>query len=212
MSNRAIERRKFIGFVSAIIASSTLPLQELSAQTNLAPNGNSVQVSDIIDTWMQDWMEEKSSGEPLKIQRFLDRMYFLLSPIQWRPDDSSSKFKEVVVPTGFVTDFASIPAIFWPVLPPDDEYAYAAVVHDYLYWEQSLSRADSDEIFRLAMYDLDVSKKKSNVIMAAVRTFGKSAWDKNASLKLNGERRILRRFPTSADTRWSDWKKEADVF
>ncbi|HEX9173692.1 MAG TPA: DUF1353 domain-containing protein [Telluria sp.] len=161
---------------------------------------------------MQDWMIKKGTGDPLKVQRFLDRVYFLISPIQWKPEESSSKFKEVVVPAGFVTDFASIPAVFWSILPPDGEYAYAAVVHDYLYWDQSISRADSDEILRLAMYDLDVSSTKSKAIIAAVRMFGKSAWDKNASLKSSGEQRILRRYPTSAKTRWEDFKKEPDVF
>ena len=49
------------------------------------------------------------------------------------------------MPTGFVTDFASIPPIFYSVLRPDGEYAYAAVIHDYLYWTQTRPREDADE-------------------------------------------------------------------
>ncbi len=39
----------------------------------------------------------------------------------------------LTVPVGFVTDLASTPILVWPILPPWDEYARAAVVHDYLF-------------------------------------------------------------------------------
>lgn len=39
----------------------------------------------------------------------------------------------LTVPAGFVTDLASTPILVWPILPPWDEYARAAVVHDYLF-------------------------------------------------------------------------------
>lgn len=39
----------------------------------------------------------------------------------------------VHVPVGFVTDFASIPRLFWNILPPTGWYGAAAVVHDYCY-------------------------------------------------------------------------------
>jgi len=40
---------------------------------------------------------------------------------------------EITVPAGFDTDYASIPRIFWPIYPPDGEYAPAAILHDFLY-------------------------------------------------------------------------------
>ena len=61
-------------------------------------------------------------------------IWYLKKPISWRPGDGQSRYPPVVVPTGFVTDLASIPRVFWSVLRPDGEYAYAAVIHDYLYW------------------------------------------------------------------------------
>lgn len=39
----------------------------------------------------------------------------------------------VHIPAGFVTDFASIPKVFWNILPPTGWYGKAAVVHDFLY-------------------------------------------------------------------------------
>jgi hypothetical protein len=46
----------------------------------------------------------------------------------------------IKVPVGFVTDFASIPRAFWSILPPIDNYAKAAVIHDWLYWEGIYTR------------------------------------------------------------------------
>ena len=49
--------------------------------------------------------------------------------------------ERIVVPKGFVTDFASILQAFWALgLSPHGQYSRAAVVHDYLYWSQSCSR------------------------------------------------------------------------
>lgn len=38
----------------------------------------------------------------------------------------------VRVPEGFVTDGASVPNVFWSLLPPWGEYGQASVLHDYL--------------------------------------------------------------------------------
>ena len=51
----------------------------------------------------------------------------------------------VEVPQGFTTDFASIPPIFFGLLRPDGLYAVAAVVHDYLYWDQRVDRLTCDQ-------------------------------------------------------------------
>src|SRR5262245_61834039 len=48
----------------------------------------------------------------------------------------------IVVPKGFVTDFASIPQALWSLgLSPHGQYSRAAVIHDFLYWTQGCSRA-----------------------------------------------------------------------
>ncbi len=91
---------------------------------------------------MSEWMKiSKASDSPLYMGRFKDPVYFLLHPITWKPNpDQADQYKAVEVPKGFVTDLASIPQVFWNVLRPDDKYAYAAIVHDYLYWTQSITR------------------------------------------------------------------------
>ncbi len=52
----------------------------------------------------------------------------------------------VDVPIGFHTDFASVPRPLWAFLPRWGKYGNAAVIHDYLYWEQSRPRKESDSI------------------------------------------------------------------
>jgi hypothetical protein len=118
------------------------------------------------------------------------------------------------VPPGFVTDFASIPRAFWSFLPPDGEYAYAAILHDYLYWIQSRSREESDEILKFAMEDLKVGSITIGAIHSAVRIGGGGAWDSNKQAKTKGEKRLLKidKFPNDPTTRWEDFKKRQDVF
>jgi len=51
------------------------------------------------------------------------------------------------VPAGFVTDFASTPRALWSVIPPTGRYQLAAVVHDFLYWDQGCTREQADTVF-----------------------------------------------------------------
>ncbi len=166
------------------------------------------------DEWMAQWMGNfREPGGTLHLSRFRDPMYFLTQPITWSPNtDQVGKFPPVKVPTGFVTDFASIPQIFWSILRPDGDYTYPAILHDYLYWRQNLSRDDADEIFKFAMEDFDIDKSKIILIYEAVRKFGQSAWDSNARAKAHGEKRVLIKYPTDPRVRWIDWKSKPGVF
>jgi hypothetical protein len=152
------------------------------------------------------------STSRLLLGRFRDPWYYLIEPISWIPNPGQVNFEKVRVPRGFVTDLASIPPIFYPWLRPDGEYAYAAIVHDYLYWTQTRTRLMSDEILKSSMEDYRVDKRKIRAIYNAVRAFGESAWNENARLKADGERRILQRFPRTSLINWTDWKQRSDVF
>lgn len=87
---------------------------------------------------------------------------------------------QIDVPQGFVTDFASVPQIFWNVLPPWGAYGKAAVLHDWLYHEQTYTRAKTDKIFLEAMTVLGVSALRKYVIYAGVRLGGWKAWNEHA--------------------------------
>jgi len=84
----------------------------------------------------------------------------------------------VFVPTGFKTDFASVPRLFWIIFPPDGRYSQSAVLHDFLYSKKIRSRKESDMIFLESMEVLGVPKWKRRVMYRAVRLFGFIPWGK----------------------------------
>lgn len=93
--------------------------------------------------------------------------------------------KNVAVPVGFETDFASVP---WPAvmfIPKSGRYNSAAIVHDYLYSKQGkledgrvFTRAQVDKVFLEAMTDLGVNWFKRNIMYRAVRFGGGIPWKK----------------------------------
>jgi Protein of unknown function (DUF1353) len=97
----------------------------------------------------------------------------------------------VVVPAGFVTDFASTPRAIWAVLPPVGPYQLAAVVHDFLYWDQGCTRQQADDLLRVAMSESKVKPLERDLIWQAVRKFGETAWAGNAAAKAAGKPRII---------------------
>lgn len=117
--------------------------------------------------------------------------------------------QRIVVPRGFVTDFASVPRIFWTFFPKHGEYTRAAIVHDYLYWQQQCTRSQADELFDIVMEDSDVDTTSRFTIYAAVRVWGDDAWDGNQQAKKEGYIRIIPEqyinFPIK--TRWADYRE-----
>lgn len=90
--------------------------------------------------------------------------------------------KYVVIPKAYLTDGASIPRIFWSILPPWGVYGQAAIVHDYLCDNQKLTMngdvlrptltlKEIDEIFYDAMKIAGTPVWKRAIIFAAVRLY-----------------------------------------
>ena len=91
----------------------------------------------------------------------------------------------IEIPAGLITDFASVPRIFWSVFPPYDPYYGApAVLHDFGYSTQGtfelpgfkLPRSEVDQLFLEAMTLQDTERWRRNLMYAAVRLFGASTW------------------------------------
>jgi hypothetical protein len=97
----------------------------------------------------------------------------------------------ITVPAGFVTDFASTPRAIWAIIPPTGRYQLAAVVHDFLYWDQGCTRQQADDLLRAAMAESQVKPFERDIIYRAVQKFGASAWNGNASAKTAGKPRII---------------------
>lgn len=83
------------------------------------------------------------------------------------------------VPAGFVTDGASVPRIFWNIFPPVGKYGKAAVLHDFLYWEQAYTRLEADNLLLEAMDALGVDWLTQLLIFRGVRLGGWVAWNQH---------------------------------
>jgi hypothetical protein len=116
----------------------------------------------------------------------------------------------IVVPAGFVTDFASTPWFLWTGLPPRGQYSKAAIVHDYLYWTQDCSPAQADNIFSIAMQESNVDGAERFVIFQGVRMFGEKAWEENRKLRAAGFIKVVpqayREFPDQIT--WTKYQHE----
>ena len=98
----------------------------------------------------------------------------------------TKKKGKIVVPSGFITDKASIPKIFWSVVGnPSGKYAPAAVIHDWCYFKKLYSRKRCDQIFEEAMKESKVNWLKRKLMYWAVRLFAWAGW--NAHRKRNND-------------------------
>jgi hypothetical protein len=70
---------------------------------------------------------------------------FTTSPISWAPG-TGQNYARVDVPVGFVTDLASIPQIFFSVLPRDRNYSFAAIIQAH---SQGVSDGPSYDVGRV---------------------------------------------------------------
>lgn len=86
----------------------------------------------------------------------------------------------IYVPRGYLTDGASVPRIFWGLIPPWGSYGQAAIVHDYLTEFLSITvegkpvaitRKRADEIFLEAMTVLGVPAYLRYPMFYAVSAF-----------------------------------------
>ena len=116
----------------------------------------------------------------------------------------------VTVPVGFVTDMASIPPALQSFIQQNGPYLLPAVVHDYLYWKQTCTRDQSDQILLLAMIEHDVPETQRFAIYQAVHFAGSFAWDDNARSRKAGLVRILPadRQKINANTLWPSYQQE----
>ncbi len=113
-------------------------------------------------------------AKPLVVTPVTGQAWKLVEPFEYW----ISRNEVVEVPAGAMTDFASIPRIFWAFLPPYWTYGRAAVIHDYLYMQDDhiYSRKEVDGIFLQGMLDLGVNKWKRTLMYGCVRVFGAIHW------------------------------------
>jgi hypothetical protein len=114
--------------------------------------------------------------------------WIVTEPISYRVGKTNY---EVIVPAGFVTDFASTPRSVWSIFPPFGKYMMAATVHDFLYWNQPCLREQADALFLAAMIEDQVPKPTRWTVHGAVRAAGEAAWEGNKRERAAGLPRII---------------------
>lgn len=146
--------------------------------------------------------------DPVDFKPFVDgRNWIVREPLTYRVGISQDK---IIVPVGFVTDLASIPPALQSFIQQNGPYLLPAVVHDYLYWKQTCTRDQSDQILLLAMIEHEVPEAKRFAIYQAVHFAGMFAWDENARTRKAGLLRILPpdRQKIGANTLWPSFQQE----
>ncbi len=119
---------------------------------------------------------------PLDLRKTDATRWTVLNPLVYLMESGGS----LTVPAGFSTDLASIPSLFWNLMPKTGEYDSAAVLHDFLYSQimpamdgackHTVSKKFADSMFREAMTSLEVGRVRKELMVRAVMWFGRSAW------------------------------------
>jgi hypothetical protein len=142
-----------------------------------------------------------------RVEPFSDnRDWVLVKNLEYSIGNSNVK---ISVPKGFVTDFASIPRPLWPMLSPYGKYSRAAIVHDYLYWQQECTREQADRILLIAMKESGVSRTQCAEIYAGVRAGGGPAWESNKKEKEAGLPKIIppNRLNFPDNVNWKEYRR-----
>ena len=109
----------------------------------------------------------KITGE-LKLKVLPNGMWCeLLEDLHGMVDDTAFCVQE-----GFQTDFASVPKLFWNIIPPMGLHTVAAVVHDFIYSHGLYPRKEADRIFYKLMRFYGVGRIKAGLMWSMVRLFG----------------------------------------
>lgn len=100
-------------------------------------------------------------------------------PFEFYLSDDNSDV--ISVPAGFVTDLATVPRIFWSVMPPDGKYAKAAIIHDYLYDNALRTKKEANLIFLDGMTVPGAPKWKRIEMYLAVSDLAGECMGKNVN-------------------------------
>lgn len=105
----------------------------------------------------------------LDTRALIDRpgYWLVIAPLIWK--DAK---RIITVPAGFETNLASIPRPFRNIININGRSRRAAVLHDWLYSGQCVSRQEADNLFLVAMEVDGVNWLERRSMYLAVRAFG----------------------------------------
>ena len=145
---------------------------------------------------------------PVDFRPFTDgRNWIVKEPLTYRVGVSNDS---VTVPRGFVTDLASIPPALQSLIQQNGPHLLPAVVHDYLYWKQTCTRAQADQLLLLAMVENKVPVSDRGAIYGAVRAAGQFAWEENTRQRSSRRIRIIpeSHIGIGANTLWPTYQQQ----
>ena len=117
----------------------------------------------------------------------------------------------IVVPAGFVTDFASIPWGLQSLIQVNTPSRLPALVHDYLYWEQGCTRVQADGILWVGLQEHGIAWWERTLFYRGVRVGGGAAWNLNMKDRQQGLPRVIPEAllgSITQGTRWSEFRTE----
>jgi len=129
--------------------------------------------------------------KPLMVSPLPDGKRWVLRSDFYYNVGSKDSGDRITVKKGFITDFTSVPRLLWAVYPKWGKYGNSAIIHDWLYWDQSRPRKEADSIFLEGMVVLGVGRFTRWSIYKSVSRFGFMAWNSNKKAKNKGENRIM---------------------
>jgi hypothetical protein len=143
------------------------------------------------------------------VRAFGDNDYWIVAEdMTWTIGNTTDK---IVVPKGFVTDFASIPLGLWSLgLSPQGKYSRAAVIHDYLYWSQTCTRSQADRLLVIAMKESNVGWFDENAIYTGVDLGGGGPWSSNMEERRAGLPKIVPENylrPADPNVTWDNYRQ-----
>lgn len=96
-------------------------------------------------------------------------------------DYTLSNGVSITIPKGFITDLSSVPRFLWGVMSPYGDFLLAALVHDYLYVQQSImTRKEADKEMLIISNKINsktrLNKFDNRLRYLGVRAFGWIYW------------------------------------
>lgn len=119
---------------------------------------------------------------PLRLEEYRDEHWYVLEDLVYTTDTFLLP-QNIIVPSYFPTDLASIPHILRPIIRQAGTHK-AAVLHDWLVYRNpneyrlgsdGITRAQADRIFLEALLVTGVPKWKARSMYLAVRLYSKLA-------------------------------------
>jgi hypothetical protein len=128
-------------------------------------------------------------------------------------DPIESVDQHIVIPAGYISDWASIPALFWRLFPPNhSESRHGSMVHDYLYSHlyHYFTKSFADRLLRDFMIADGASRFAANAFHLAVKLGGRGGWQECQKQNANSHWHCQHRLITYHGQSVDEYKAEQD--